>query len=216
MADTLYIVNLKHYRNAVGRSFRSFMESMGRFRHVENVVFAIPHVNFPDAHAMDGFRFFAQDIDPSGFGAYTGSVSMDVAMEYGISGTLLNHSERRVSDERIASVVQRAASLSFDVVLCARDAEEVRRFSSLNCRYIAYEPPELIGGNISVSTARPEVIRQAVEIARASGKSLLVGAGIKSRGDVEKSIDLGASGILVASGVVLANSPPDALSSLIV
>ena len=43
--------------------------------------------------------------------------------------------------------------------------------------YIAYEPPELIGGNVSVSSAKPEIIAQAAKACNGKTK-LLVGAGL--------------------------------------
>jgi triosephosphate isomerase len=77
---------------------------------------------------------------------------------------------------------------------------------------IAVEPPELIGGDISVSNAQPEVITKALELIGA-GK-LLVGAGVKSGEDVKKAIELGASGVLLASGVTKAENPEKVLEDL--
>ncbi|MEX1052855.1 MAG: triose-phosphate isomerase, partial [Nitrosopumilaceae archaeon] len=74
--------------------------------------------------------------------------------------------------------------------------------------YIAIEPPELIGTGKAVSKERPEVITKsviAVKQARNSTK-LLCGAGIVSGKDVSKAMQLGANGILVASGIVKARN----------
>jgi len=62
-------------------------------------------------------------------------------------------------------------------VVCAQSPEECEKLSKFNPDYIAYEPPELIGGDKSVSDAHPELIQKAV---RASGDvPTLTGAGIK-------------------------------------
>ena len=81
---------------------------------------------------------------------------------------------------------------------------------------IAMEPPELIGGDISVSTARPEAIVETIEAVK-SVKSVpvLVGAGIKNGQDVKKAIELGAKGVLVASGIVKAKDPKKAINDLV-
>ncbi|MEK6851522.1 MAG: triose-phosphate isomerase, partial [Candidatus Thermoplasmatota archaeon] len=82
--------------------------------------------------------------------------------------------------------------------------------------YLAVEPPELIGGNVSVTSARPEVITKAVERIRAVDPHVLVlcGAGVKSGRDVAKALELGTVGVLLASGVVKAKNPEKALRDL--
>ena len=69
----------------------------------------------------------------------------------------------------------------------------------------AFEPPELIGGDISVSTAQPEIIKKVVDIS--PERQILVGAGVKTLEDIKISLELGAIGILVASGIVKAEDP---------
>jgi triosephosphate isomerase len=44
---------------------------------------------------------------------------------------------------------------------------------------------------------------------------VLCGAGVKTRADVEKAMELGAAGILLASGVVKAKDPGAVLTELI-
>jgi len=83
--------------------------------------------------------------------------------------------------------------------------------------YIAVEPPELIGGNRSVSTARPEVVSGTVEAVRRVSPSTLVlcGAGVHARGDVARALELGADGVLVASAVTRSGDPRVAIAELL-
>ena len=93
-------------------------------------------------------------------------------------------------------------------VVCVKDVDEVKKYAKLNPDYIAIEPPELIGTGKAVSKEKPEIITKsviAVKQARNSTK-LLCGAGIVSGEDVTKAIQLGAKGILVASGIVKAKN----------
>jgi triosephosphate isomerase len=76
---------------------------------------------------------------------------------------------------------------------------------------IAVEPPELIGGNISVSTAKPEIISRAYELV---GDKLIVGAGVKNSNDIKIALKLGAKGVLLASGVMKAEDPEAVLKDL--
>ena len=102
-------------------------------------------------------------------------------------------------------------------VLCTADAEATAKGAKYNPDMLAVEPPELIGGDISVSTAKPEVISDSVNIVNSvnSGIPVLCGAGVKNRSDVSKAISLGSQGILLASGVVKSTEPKKALEDLI-
>jgi len=67
----------------------------------------------------------------------------------------------------------------------------------------------------SVAIAKPEIIAEAVEISRERDLPLIVGAGIKSHEDVRKSLELGATGVAVASDVVTAKDPKKEILDLI-
>jgi triosephosphate isomerase len=91
-----------------------------------------------------------------------------------------------------------------ETIVCAADermAQSVARFSP---DFIAVEPPELIGGDISVTTAKPEVVRSAVNAVNRINPNVrvLCGAGVKTGEDARMALELGADGILLASGVV--------------
>ena len=103
------------------------------------------------------------------------------------------------------------------MVACADDIAEAETLAKLSPEYIAIEPPELIGGDVSVTTAKPEVVSRAVDRIRAVNPNIVVlcGAGVHTRKDVAKAIELGTSGVLLATGVVKAKDPEGALRDLI-
>jgi triosephosphate isomerase len=82
---------------------------------------------------------------------------------------------------------------------------------------VAVEPPELIGGDISVTTANPDIVSGTVtEIKKiAPGVKVLCGAGVKTGEDVRVAAELGTEGVLLASGVVKAQDPKEALYELV-
>lgn len=176
----------------------------------------------PVVQAVDIFRIarefpelslFSQHVDEQDYGAYTGHVLIEAVKEAGAIGTILNHSENRIEFDKIQHVIEKAKKMDFIVLVCAQNAKEIGIIAKYKPDYIAYEPPELIGGEISVSSAKPEVITESVE--KAKGIPLIVGAGIKTEEDVRKSIELGAVGVLVASGIVKAKDQELALRDLI-
>ena len=82
---------------------------------------------------------------------------------------------------------------------------------------MAVEPPELIGSGISVAKADPDIIRSSVELVHSVNKNVkvLCGAGIQTGECVRTAVDLGADGVLLASGVVKAKDPEAVLRDLV-
>lgn len=154
----------------------------------------------------------AQHIDPITYGSHTGHLLPESVKLEGAVGTILNHSERRLDRETLKKSIERAKEVGLEVILCAETPEEGESFLEFNPDYIAVEPPELIGGDISVSSAQPEIIENAVKLI--GGDKLLVGAGVKTGEDVKKCIELGAKGVLLASGVTKAEDPKTVLMDL--
>jgi len=216
MQKFCYMINFKHYFESTGIRAESLVEGFSKIQSYKgtNLQVALSPLDLDLGKNTKNITFMAQHVDNVGNGPYTGKISIESLMEKGIGGSLLNHSENRVPEEQIRATVKRAADLGFNITLCLENLAEIERYVELRPRYIAYEPKELIGGNISVSTAKPDVIYNAAQLCEKSGVELLVGAGIKNSGDVEKSLSLGASGVLVASGIVKAQDPFAALNSL--
>ncbi len=211
------IINFKHYRNASGEGSVSLAESLMKADIPENVdlLFAVSTADLSLFHHELRPHVIAQHVDDAGYGAHTGKISIEYLQEHNFNGSLLNHSENRISRNLIEKTVEKANSLGFGITLCVENEHEAELYSKLKPRYIAYEPPELIGGDISVSTSRPEIIEKVVGIADRQGVEVLVGAGVKRHEDYIKSTELGAKGVLVASGIVRSDDPVASLNSLI-
>lgn len=131
------------------------------------------------------------------------------------TGTLLNHSDFRLSRDALKEEVYLSKSRGDKVCICSETIEETNDLVEMRPDYIAYEPPELIGSQTtSVAEAEPEIIGQAARQCKSAGIPFLVGAGIKSASDVQTSLRQGAVGILVASAVVLADNQEQKLREL--
>ena len=149
-----------------------------------------------------------QHVDDAEVGSTTGFFIPEMAKSYGASGSLLNHSEHRLVVNTILSLIKRLRRLNMTSIVCARTSKEVVKISKLEPDFIAIEPPELIGSGKAVSRESPSIITNSIELAAKYSKStkVICGAGIVERGDVSNAIQLGAEGILVASGIIKANS----------
>ncbi|MFB6180298.1 MAG: triose-phosphate isomerase [Candidatus Nanohalobium sp.] len=212
MNRTLIVVNLKAYDSAVGKNSENVIEACRKASEStgEKVVVA-PQPE--DIFRVEGVEAFAQHVDGVEAGSHTGSILAKGVKDAGASGTLLNHSENRLRDRELEASINAADSLGLTTIVCAQTPEECRKYSSFGPDFIAYEPPELIGGDTSVSEAKPHIVEEAVE-KTVEGVETLTGAGIKKREDVEKSIELGCKGVLVASGVVKAKDIQEEVEEL--
>lgn len=206
----MIVVNFKAYREASGQKAKKLGEKCARASdETGEDVIAVPA--FPDLLRIESGKVFSQHIDPVEPGSHTGHVTPEAASKSGASGTLINHSERRLEGEEIEKAVRRAEENDLTTIVCAKDPEECEIFSRFQPDYIAFEPPELIGGEVSVSESKPGLIEEAVS---RSEVEVLTGAGIHSREDVEKSIELGCEGVLIASGVVKTEEPYEEILEL--
>jgi triosephosphate isomerase len=156
---------------------------------------------------------FAQHID-DGIGKFTGSISPLAVKEAGAVGTLLNHSERRLPIEEIGKRIKAAKAHGLMSLCFADSIEESLKIEAFAPEMIAYEPPELVGSGISVSTARPSQITDFVGKVSPSVRRL-VGAGITNAGDVAKALELGADGWGVSSAFTKAKDPETVLTELV-
>jgi triosephosphate isomerase len=213
-ATPILITNFKAYKEATGANALELAKLHQLVAEDMKVNIAVAGQAMDLAMLASGVstQVLAQHVDGVGYGAYTGSVPVEIAHVMGVDGSMLNHSESRISDRQIQCALEDLKRLQMLSLVCAENVEEGRKFADMGADFIAIEPPELIGGNISVSTAKPELISAAV-LAIGPGR-VIVGAGIKTGEDVRIALELGAVGVLVASGVVCNEDPEAALRGL--
>jgi len=146
----------------------------------------------------------AQHVDNASVGSTTGFIIPELLKMSKVAGSLINHSEHRIPSNDIKQLVSRLQKLKMISIVCVKNIAEAQKYAKLNPNYIAIEPPDLIGSGKAVSKEKPELITKAVAAVKNANNStkMLCGAGIVSGEDVEKAIQLGAKGILVASGII--------------
>lgn len=160
---------------------------------------------------------FAQHIDPITPGGHTGSNLIETLIEAGISGSLINHSENRMKLADIDEVIQLCKQNDIESCVCTNNIATSKAIATFNPDAVAVEPPELIGTGIPVSQAQPEVVEDSVKGVKSINKKIkvLCGAGISTGDDMKAAMDLGADGVLLASGIVKAKNPKEALLDLV-
>jgi len=205
----MFIINCKNYDEIAGDKIIKIAKIAEKISKKYKVPIAIapPHHLIP---LITKFKIvvLAQHVDDKKIGSTTGFTIPEIVKKSKIDGSIINHSEHRISEKEIISLVRRLSKLKLKTILCVKNVNEVKKYAKLNPTFIAIEPPELIGTGRAISTEKPALIInavQAVKVAKNSTK-LLCGAGIVSGQDVSKAKELGAKGILVASGIIKARN----------
>jgi triosephosphate isomerase len=213
------IVNLKTYQQGYGKRGLELIKNLEKASsgHKGQVAVAAATVDIKFFSEKGSLPVFAQHIDPVGYGAFTGHVLPEAIKEAGAVGTLINHSERRLTIADIGAAVSRCREVGLISCVCTNNVDTSAAVAALGPDYLAVEPPELIGGNVSVSSAKPEIVSGSVSRVRKVNDKVkvLCGAGVKNGNDVRKSIELGTSGVLLASGVVTAKDVSAVMKDLL-
>lgn len=215
----IIIINFKTYKSAIGEEAVKLAKICEKvaLKRGASIAVAVSAADIYRVSQAVSIPVLAEHIDDGEFGSNTGSLIAENAKENGAVGTLLNHSEKRLRLDVLERSIKRAKDSGLTTVVCAADSDEGKALSTLDADYIAIEPPELIGGKISVSTAKPEVISDSVQKVCGGTKCdrVIVGAGVHNAEDVRTGLKLGAIGVLVASAVTKSKDPEKVLNDLV-
>jgi len=207
----MIFVNFKTYQQGTGESALSLAKICAEVEK-ETGIKIIPIVQVVDIFrlASQGLNVWAQHMDGIDFGPHTGQILPKALKEAGAKGILLNHAEKKLSLEELKKIMEKRQD--FQTLVCSESLEEGQQIATLKPDFLAYEPPELIGGAVSVSQTKPEIISDFV--AEIKEVPVLVGAGVHQKEDVQKALELGVKGVLVSSDIVLSENPKQELLNL--
>lgn len=211
------VLNVKTYTEAVGKNCLEIARYMEKIGEETGVSMAIC-VQAADIRLLKevSIPVYAEHIDPIKPGSHTGWTLPESVKDAGAVGTLINHSEHRLKLADIDFCITRAKELNLGQIVCTNNIATSKAAAVLNPDFVAVEPPELIGGDISVTTADPGIVSGSVKEVQNVNKKVkvLCGAGVKNGEDVAKSIELGAEGVLLASGIVKAKDKEKVIRDL--
>lgn len=219
MTKVKVILNFKTYVESTGETalkLSQICEEVSEQYGVDIIV--VPQIS--DIYAISNavsIPVYSQHVDGVGFGGYTGHITAAAIKAVGASGTLINHSEKRLKLADIDAAISACKKEGLTTVVCTNNISTTRAAAALKPNYVAVEPPELIGSGIPVSKADPQVVTGSVEAVKAIEPSVgvLCGAGISKGEDLKSAMDLGTEGVLLASGIIKAADQKKALEDLV-
>lgn len=202
------VLNVKTYAEATGNNALEIATIMDKISKETGASMAISvqATDITKCAENVSIPVWAEHIDPIKPGSHTGWTLPEAVKTAGAVGTLINHSEHRLILADIDVCITRAKELGLDQIICSNNISTSKAIAAFSPDFVAVEPPELIGGDISVTTSDPGIVSGSVDVVRQvdNNVKVLCGAGVKNGKDVAKSIELGADGVLLASGVVKA------------
>ncbi|KCZ72730.1 triosephosphate isomerase [Candidatus Methanoperedens nitroreducens] len=215
----LIVLNFKTYTEGMGENavkMAKYCEEVSADSGVK--IIAVPQA--PDIYRVAcsvKIPVFAQHIDGVVAGSHTGHITADCVRSAGATGTLINHSERRLLLADIDSAIQSARRSELITIVCTNNVAVTLAVATFAPEFVAIEPPELIGSGIPVSKADPDIVRGSVSAVKRiqPDVEVLCGAGISRGDDVAAALELGAAGVLLASGIIRAKDPKAALIDLV-
>ncbi len=223
MNRKVLIINYKAYKESFARGvdIAKYAAELSAKTNVD-VIVAPPFTILKEIKQFS--KTIAQGVDEVEPGAFTGHITWFELKEAGVSGTLINHSENRYTSAKgrpldyakLKEAVDKCTAAGLETYVCVQNIEEAREVVKIRPTAIAYEPPELIGGDISVSNSKPDIVKEFCDIVREGSSSLpLIGAGIKGKEDAIKSVELGSVGLLVASGIIKVDNYKQVMDELV-
>jgi triosephosphate isomerase len=219
MPSPFILINAKTFREGMGNRAHMIANAAQLVAHESGISIGIAP-SYIDLHPIChhfAIPVYAQHVDGYEPGAHTGHITADAIKMAGAAGSLVNHSERRLTLADIEASVRALQAQKLIAVVCSNNEATSAGAAALAPEYVAIEPPELIGSGVSVSKANPEIIRRSVAAVHAVNPKVrvLTGAGIQSGECVKIAVDLGTDGVLLASSVVKAKEPADVLRDLV-
>ncbi len=200
----MIIINFKTYKEGTGKNAIKLAGIASKFKEVYVAVqaadiFSVSKVNK---------RVLSQHIDSIEHGRNTGFILAESVKEAGAIGTLINHSEHRISKRMIKDVVKRCRELKMLSIVCVKSAREGKKIIKFKPDVIAYEEPRLIAGKIPITNLTKK-IRKFIKIIRKRDKriKILCGAGISKPEDFKIALKEGYNGVLISSAIMQTKNP---------
>ncbi|MEM2294412.1 MAG: triose-phosphate isomerase [Nitrososphaerota archaeon] len=211
-------LNFKTYAEVLGRNcikYAKIAEKISKEYGI-TIIIAPPTIEVKSVVQEVDIPVFTQHVDPHDPGSNTGAVVVEELKDSGISGSMINHAERRLLLSDIELIIKKLRKHGLLSLLCVDNVRTAAAGSALDPDMLGVEPPELIGTGISVSKARPEVILGSVKIVKEINSRVKVfcGAGISHEDDVARAIELGVEGVMFASAYIKAKDPEKLLSKM--
>lgn len=205
--EPIIVINFKAYKNP--KQALNLAKSIEKVS--KNIIIGVQAGNVKEIAKKTKLKVYAQHVDPYKPGRHTGYIIPETIKKDNAKGSFLNHSEHKLAFNVLKKTIKRCKNIGLKTAVFASNLKQAKKIKKLKPDYLIIEPPELVAGKISVSKAKPNLIKN---ISKNLKTKFLVGAGIHSKEDVKIAMKLGASGIAISSAITKAKNPGKKLKEL--
>jgi triosephosphate isomerase len=198
----MIIINFKNY--VTGKKAFALAKLIEKY--LPKAAIAVSDLDIETLSQKTKLKIYAQHVDYFKTDRATGFSIPENIKKAGAIGSLLNHSEHKLSPETIERTIKRTKQVGLKTVLCTDSVKQARSFLKFHPEAIALEDKELIATKKSITEFRTKEIKKFAQLLHNSHILPLCGAGIHSTSDVKAAYKLGCHGVLIASAV--ANAKP--------
>ena len=204
----IIVINFKTYKQ--GKRVLKLAKQIEKIN--KNIIIGVQASDISELTQKTKLKIYSQHVDYMKPGRETGFILPEAIKKDKATGTFLNHSEHKLSLGVLKKTIKRCKKIRLKTLVFASSLKEAKKIARLKPYYLVIEPPELVGGKLSISKAKPELIKN---IAQNLKMKFLVGAGIHSNEDVKKALEFGASGIAASSAITKSKNPVKKLRELL-
>jgi triosephosphate isomerase len=178
----MLVINLKNYKT--GKDVLDLVRKIEIY--YGKAIVAVPFTELKEVvsnKSSPNLQIYAQHVDWQEPGRSTGFITPESAMSAGAIGTLLNHSEHKITLSAIRKTIKRCNEVGLKVIICTSSLKDVSQIKKLNPYAIAYEDKKLIATGKSITTYKTNDVKKFVELLKDSEIIPLCGAGITTGDD---------------------------------
>lgn len=211
-------VNFKVYPETIGTKGVEIARTIERVQEETGATFSVTP-QLPD------LRLVAEETELTVSAAYCDAVEPGRGMgrllpetlrDAGASSVVINHTENPDTLEDIAVKIERCKAVGLRSSVLVGSVEMGRAVAQLDPHEMTFEVPGDIAGDRAVTRARPERIREFVEMVKEENADIRVsaGGGVETAEDVRAAFELGLDATGAASGIVTADDRYDRLTEI--
>ena len=152
----IIIVNLKTYKQ--GNQVLKLAKQIEKIK--KNIIIGVQPSDIEEITRKTKLKVFSQHVDWQKPGRQTGFVLPEAIKKDKAKGTFLNHSEHPIKFPILKKTIQRCKKLNLKTIIFASNLKQAQKIKKLKPDYLIIEPPELVAGKISVSEAKPHLIKK--------------------------------------------------------
>lgn len=199
----MIVVNFKNYK--IGNEAADLVQKIVLYCNKASV--AVPAVDLREIAKNTTLQVWAQHVDYRERGRGTGYTTPESILAAGAVGSLLNHSEHKLTMTDVKKTVKRCNEVGLKLIICASTLRQAQQLKKLNPYAIAFEDKKLIATGKSITQYKAHDVKKFAEVLKGSEIIPLCGAGITTGEDVAAAYVLGCKGVLVSSAVANTQSP---------